>query len=334
MGRTSPAVRAGLRARARNGGASVTAVTAMAAVLLVGCGTHAAGRPSLARPSTSATGPSAGRAPVAGSRAEAHALASRLLSSLILPPGARRLRMRVLPALLRQPETAYGGTHAAKVHRLFLVSEPITAVQGFLMAHAPAGTLRSGYGQGMDQGSSKALGKTVQPGQITMISVSYQPRSLPAGMDFAELDTAAVPAPGGGSLVRADAEAIWYPARSAAENVDPARYRAAVVSITLFNPGQHTVTRTITSARVITRLARLVDGLHAAPYQQASCPAILANYRIAFVPAAPPAPRVVVSPSGCLTVYVTVAGVAQPPLWGDTGLIGAEKRLLHIKSEL
>ena len=44
------------------------------------------------------------------------------------------------------------------------------------------------------------------------------------------------------------------------------------------------------------------------------------------------APRVVVTPSGCLTAGVTVAGLAQPELWDDTGLIRAAQRLLHVKS--
>jgi alkanesulfonate monooxygenase SsuD/methylene tetrahydromethanopterin reductase-like flavin-dependent oxidoreductase (luciferase family) len=93
----------------------------------------------------------------------------------------------------------------------------------------------------------------------------------------------------------------------------------------------HTVRRTIAASGVVARLARLADGLHAAPYQPPNCPAIVARYRIAFVPAARSSPQVVVTPSGCMTVGVTVAGAAQPPLWGDTGLIRAASRLLDIK---
>jgi hypothetical protein len=337
MGRTGPVVRAGLVARARRGGAMVTAVTATAAMFLAGCGTRTADLPARGGPApaaTASTGPGPGRGRPAGSRAAAQALAHRLLAGLILPPGGRPVRMRTLPPLLRLPQGSYGGTHAARVHRLFLLSEPITAVQGFLMAHQPAGMKRSGYGQGVDPGSGRASGKAVQPGQITMASVSYQPRSLPDGIYSAELDTTVVPAPGGGALVRADAEAIWYPARTAAEQVDPARYRAAVVSISLFNPGQHTVTRTVTSARAIAWLAGLVNRLPGAPYQPANCPAVVANFRIAFVPADSVTPRVLVTPSGCMTVGVMAGGAAQPPLWGDTGLIAAAKRLLHVKSLL
>jgi len=312
-------------ARRARGTATITAVTATAAVLLAGCGTRMAGPPASDRVVTPASAVAAGaqaragREPPAGSRARAQALAGQLLTRLALPPGARPVRLRVLPPSLRQPQIGGVWTHAADVHRLFLVREPVTAVRGFLRTHLPAGLFLSSEGQGAGAGA------------ITMESLSFGLRAPPPGIDNAELDTAVVPAPGGGSLLRADAEVIWYPARSAAERVDPARYRAAMVTITLFNPRQHTIRRAITSGAVIAQLAGLVDGLHGAPYQPVSCPVIIASYRITFVPAAAPAPQVVVTPSGCMTVGVTVAGAAQPPLWGDSGLVGAARRLLHIK---
>ena len=315
MGRARPVPQAG---RAR-GSATITAVTATAAVLLAGCGTRMADQSARQsardRPGLAATAGSPG----AGSAAGAHGLAGRLLTRLVLPPGARPVRMRALPPLLRQPQIPAGGTHEADVHRLFLLSEPMSAVQSFLRAHLPTGMRGSGDGQSADSTG------------ITMESLSFEPRTLPAGINGAQLDTAVVPAAGGGSLLRADAAVIWYPARSAAELVDPARYRAAVVSVTLSNPRQHTVRRTITSMGVIARLAEIANSLHAAPYQPPNCPAIVGSYRITFVPAARPAAQVVVTPSGCMTVGVAVAGAGQPPLWGDTGLIRAATRLLHIK---
>jgi hypothetical protein len=247
-------------------------------------------------------------------------LARRLLSRLILPPGARPVRMRRPPPLLRRPQIFYGGTHQADVHRLFALSVPLTAAQGFLMAHRPAGMHLS------------ADGRLTGASGTEMLTVSYQPHSLPAGIDSAELSAGVVPAPGGRSLLRADAAVSWYPPRSAAEHIDPARYRKAVVTITMLNPELHTVTRAITAPGVITRLAGLANGLHAAPYQPVSCPAIVASFRITFVPAARSAPQAVLTPSGCITVGVTVAGTAQPPLWDGTGLIGAAKRLLHVRS--
>ena len=102
----------------------------------------------------------------------------------------------------------------------------------------------------------------------------------------------------------------------------------------MLNPARHTVTGTFTSSRVIARLARLVDVLHAAPDLPMGCPALWASCRITFVPASRSAPRVVVTPSGCRAVGVTVGGAAQPALWEDTGLIRAAKRLLHVKPVL
>ena len=298
----------------------VTAVvTATAAVLLVGCGTRTADVPARGG-ATPAAAASAGSAPPAGSRAGAQALASRLLARLVLPPGARPVRLRVLPPLLRQPQIAYGNATTAGVHRLFLLRQPIATVQAFLEDHPPAGMRSLGSGQ------------LSHSGGIGMESVSFNPRSLPAGIHSAEVNTVLVPAAGGGSLMRADAAATWYPARSAAEHIDPAGYRAAVVSITMFNPRRHTVTGTFTSSRVIARLARLADGLHAAPDVPMGCPALLASYRITFVPAPGPAPRVVVTPTGCMTAGVAVAGAPQPELWDGTGLIRAAKRLLHVTS--
>ena len=321
MARTGPVVRAGAGASARRRGVMVTAVTATAAVLLAGCGTRTANPP--ARDGTTpAAVARASPGPAAGSRAGAQALAARLLSSLVLPPGARPVQLRALPALLRQQPVGYGEINTAYVHRVFLLRQPMTAVQAFLKGHLPAGMRSLGSGQ------------LTQSGGIDMENVSFNPRSLPAGIHSAELNTKVVPAAGGGSLMRADAAATWYPARSAAEHIDPKGYRAAVVSITMFNPRLHAVRRTFISRGVIARLAGLADGLHAAPDVPMGCPAMLASYRIAFVPASGRAPRVVVTASGCLTVGVAVAGVAQPELWGDAGLIRAAKQLLHVKSVL
>ena len=323
MARTGPVVRAGTGMRARRGSVMVTAVTATAAVLLAGCGTGTAGPPGRGGTTPAATAsarPGSGADPAAGSRAGAQALASRLLSRLVLPPGARPARLQTLPPSLRQPQVGYGGIDTAYVHRVFLLRQPMTAVQAFLKGHLPTGMRSLGSGQQSNSGG------------ITMEMVSFNQRSLPAGIHSAELNTAVVPAAGGGSLMRVDATATWYPARSAAEHIDPGGYRAAVVSITMFNPKRHTVTGTFTDRRVIARLAGLANGLHAAPDVPMSCPALLASYRITFVPASGRAPRVVVTPSGCLTVGVTVAGAAQPELWGDAALIRAAQLLLHVRS--
>jgi hypothetical protein len=323
MARTGPVVRVGVGVRARLGGVMVTAVAATAVVLLAGCGARIANLPARGGATPAATAsarPEAAAEPAAGSRAGAQALATRLLARLVLPPGGRPVQLQALPPLLRQPPIGYGEANTAYVHRVFLLRQPMTAVQAFVKGHLPAG-LRV-----------LSSGKLTHAGGIGMESVSFNPRALPAGIHSAELNTDVVPAAGGGSLMRADAAATWYPVRSAGEHIDPKGYRAAVVSITMLNPGRHTVTGTFTGSRVISRLAGLANGLHAAPDVPTGCPALLASYRIAFIPASGRSPRVAVAPSGCMTVAVAVAGAAQPELWGGAGLIRAATRLLHAAS--
>jgi hypothetical protein len=323
MARTGPVMRAGASARAWLGGVMVTAVAATAIVLLAGCGTRIANLPARAGATPAATAsarPGTGAGPAAGSRAGAQELATRLLSRLVLPPGARPVRLQELPPLLRQPPIGYGEVTTTYVHRVFVLRQPTTAVQAFLKGHLPAGMRLLSSSQ------------PTHSGGIGMESVSFNPRSLPAGIHSAELNTEVVPAAGGGSLMRADAAATWYPARSAGEHIDPTDYRAAVVSVTMLNPRRHTVTGTFANSRVIAGLAGLANGLHAAPDVPMGCPAVLASYRIVFVPASGRAPRIAVAPSGCLTVAATAAGAPQPALWGDAGLIRAAKRLLHVTS--
>jgi hypothetical protein len=84
-------------------------------------------------------------------------------------------------------------------------------------------------------------------------------------------------------VLRADAQVIWYPRRSAAEFVQLRQVRVAIVTAVLLNPKPHSVTRLIRSRPVVARLARLLNGMHAAPAPGAmSCPEISAMYRVAF----------------------------------------------------
>lgn len=299
---------------------TAAAMLTAAAALMAGCGrVTSGGLPPRARPAVPSDPEPVG-GPPAGSRSQARAFAQELLSRLVLPPGPGQVHLRALPQLLRQPQIPSGSPHQADVHEVFSLRQPMAAVQSFLKAHVPAGMRWNGTGKGWD------------PSGVTMYSLSFTPHSLPEGVSEAELVTAVVPAAGGGSLLRADAEAIWYPHRTAAEYLNARRYRAVRVTVMLFNPRPRTVTRTVTSGSVIARLAGLANGLPGAPYQPPSCPAILATVRFTFVPAVPAAATAVVSPTGCLTVDVTVGGVAQRRLWGDGSLITAAMRLLRVKS--
>lgn len=118
---------------------------------------------------------SAGRGPRAGNRAEAAALARRMLSRLRLPAGARRLPPLPVPQPLRQPALWAGAAAALDVHQLYKLRQPMDAAAAVLTAHVPAGMYLGGTG---------ALSS---PAGVTSREVGYTARSLPAGIYAAQL---------------------------------------------------------------------------------------------------------------------------------------------------
>jgi hypothetical protein len=168
-------------------------------------------------------------------------------------------------------------------------------------------------------------------------ALTYSAGALPAGIYLAEVDLMVVPAAGGGSLLRADAQVVWYLTRSAAEFLNPADYRAVTVTaITVEAPRRHAVpgpvTRQITSRQVIARLTRLLNGLPAAPLLLVLCPLFTRIYRVGFEATPAARPSVVVTAIGCLTDQVFVAGRAQPPLLdANSRLVTLLRQLLGLK---
>jgi hypothetical protein len=293
------------------------------AALLAGCGTPGQG------PGDS--GPSGGAAPLAktrtsgpesGSRAEALALARQLLSRLTLPPGARPAQMPTVPRLLHQPASSIAAIGLVDVHRLFSLPQRPSAVQRFLLTHVPTSMRRYEHGE------------ESSPAGTQMQDVSYAPRSVPGGIYRAELVAAVVPGPGATSLLRADAEVVWFPHRTAAQHLDPASLRRVIVSARVLNPRPHTVTRVITSPAIIARLAELLNELPAAPRLSLSCPAAMTTYRVEFSAGADRAPETTAVAIGCLTDQITVNGKAQPALWDRSErLVAAASRLLRAKPQ-
>jgi hypothetical protein len=301
----------------RRAGWRAGAMIMAAAMLAAGCGTVPA--PTGA---TVALGRHrADDGPPAGSRARALALATHLLSRRVLPRSARRLDLsgRALPQALRQPSLYSAVTNSVDVHEVFAVPPSMAAAVSFLLAHRPAGMSLSGRGTGSDWSV------------VTSQDVSFSVRSVPGGTDQAELVATVVPGPHGGALVRVDVQVIWFPARSGAEYLRPAAYRAVTIAGSLMNPRPRSRTRTFTSPAVIARLARLVNGLHGAPYQLPSCPMIDSSYRLEFT-AVHRGPAAVIKPSECLSDLVTVGGTAQPLLWDPGNKVAAAAgRLLGLK---
>jgi hypothetical protein len=221
----------------------------------------------------------------------------------------------MLPALIRD---------VVDLHVLYRVNLPIGRVDAFLAAHTPRGLLPGDAGQ------------VAGPGKPESDNVDYNPRVLPPDIYEATLGTTIVPAVGGGSLVRVDAQVAWYPPRSAAEYIVANRYRAVTATAPTRRTGPaDPVTRTFAKHAVVARLAALLNGLHAMPDVTIACEAMSNNttYRLVFTPVAPHGPTIVVSTSGCAIDQVTAGGRAQPAL-DEIGsvLIDAISRLLGLPS--
>jgi hypothetical protein len=299
------------------------AATLAACLSVAACGNPA--RPTVARPTLRQIHISADfvqPAPAAGSRAEAYALATELLSRLHLPTGARRLPPSPAPSSV-DPSLWGGAAAALDVHELFELPDSITATAAVLAAHVPAGMSLTVTSQGT--GLQGPVGA-----EVSYTEVAYEPRSVPAGVNAAQLVLTIAADASGGSLVRVDAQVIWYPQRSAAEYIVPGRYHALTIAVTVFNPSLHTITKVITSAAAITQLADALNRSQAEPLTFAGCPVILATYRLAFSASPDQAPVVVVTATRqpCLGAQITVDGRKQPPLQDDAAVVAIADRLV------
>ncbi|HEV2376745.1 MAG TPA: hypothetical protein VGS19_31790 [Streptosporangiaceae bacterium] len=340
---------------------TATAVTG-AVTMLAACGTaHAptAGAQAAHGRGAAATADQLG-AP-AGSRTAALAVASGMLTRLALPQGAQLTQPHTLPAALRQPgEMVAGGADSVDVHRVFTVRQSLTATQHYLASHAPAGMALSGTGQasmptviprtpvplaspvqqptGSGSTAPAPVGQPAGPGTTTSAVVDWSLRSLPAGIELSELTVTIVPAAGGSSLLRADAQVTWFPPRTAAEHLDAAAIHNMELSAYVLNPSPHTVRQTITSRAVIRQIVTLLNSLPAAPPTMAHCPMMLASYRVTLLVSAPggrPLQSVTATPGGCGADSFWADGKSQPPLWDPQAKVTAlVDHVLKVKSTL
>lgn len=257
-------------------------------------------------------------------REVAQAYARRLLAELRLPAGARRTAWPAGPSRLLKPMLPAPPSDVADVRVLYRVGAPMSSVSQFLVQHLPPGMMPGEGGQAGQNGTTLAQ------------YVNYLPKSLPRGVFYAELATAVVPAKGGGSLLRADAQVTWYPPRSAAEYIHASRYRSVTVTappVGCKHCPARTVTRKFTSHTVVARLAALVNGMPVLPPFTGNCPAMdFSGSSIIFTPRTGRWPRIVVSPDDCLGDSVRVGGRAQPVLdEHQNGVIAVMLRLLGIR---
>jgi hypothetical protein len=306
--------------RAVTGAILVLAAASLAAASLAGCGTvrvPPAGDPSLIPGELGSAAPGI-PAPPAGSRGEADALARLLLSRLRLPAGTRDLPPTPVPRFLSQPADVPADGALVDEHRFYAVAQPPPALSGYLVAHVPDGMTQFGTGQGSG------------PGEPTTLDVDYLARPVPAGIYSAQVVLTMVPGSSDGSLLRADAQVIWYPSRTAAEYVDPTRYHVLTLTVTVYGQKVHTIHKVVTSRADIARLAEALDRSPAEPPVAINCPAIFVTYRLALSVSRHSRPVVVISANaiGCGGTAITVDGRPQPGLADDGAVAAAANRAL------
>ncbi|HUB43123.1 MAG TPA: hypothetical protein VMA72_30085 [Streptosporangiaceae bacterium] len=294
--------------------AAATASIAATAVLATACGTGP-GRhgnpPRVALARTHAVQP-------ADSRARATAYARELLASLVLPAGARKLSWpaRVPAGLL--PARPAVLSDFVDLKALYQVRQSMSATYDFLLARQSAGTTADAYGQGTLSGA------------VTSQFADFSRAHTPDGIFSADLNTVIEPRPGGGSLLRADAFVAWYPPRGTARRIVATAYRAVTVR---WLHGYSVTARTFTSRHAVLYYAGLYNGLHGAPDVETSCPNAGAgmgrnDYQIAFIPAGDQ-PRVVINPTNCMFVDVSIGGRQVSALYPAAALLSAARQAVR-----
>lgn len=283
----------------------------VAAALLAGCGTVSASSP--------ATRASGTGAPPAGTRAQARALAQRLVSQLVLPSGAHTAHLTSLPPPLRPPWGSAAGS--ADTSRVITAPQAIAAVRAFVLAHPPSGV------------STTATGRQNGPDGPIAQDVYFGLSSLPPGIYGASLVVALVPQSGQATLIAAYAHVTWFPARTTAEHLTAADFRSVTISAFVLDPRPHHVTRTFTSAAAVAGLTRFLNGLQAAPDVVTSCPGHVVGYQLKFSPAQERVPEVAASAAGCGSVTFLTGAVPQPALSDPHNALAAMAgKLLHIST--
>ncbi len=208
------------------------------------------------------------------------------------------------------PTLAAIQTDVVDLRALYHAAEPMSLFK-YLQAHTPAGMTVS------------SSGWLSYRRKITARTVTFSPRHLPAGIYSAMLATTFKPAKDGASLLRADAQVAWFPPRGGAGRIHAADYKPVTVTRSR-DDGRDKRSTTVSGRRQVRKLIALYNRLHGAPDVQTGCPESgpsTIEYRLTFHPA-DAAPRVVLSPTNCLVVGVTIGGHPEPDLY-PTAAVGA-----------
>jgi hypothetical protein len=248
--------------------------------------------------SASANPGSAGQGP-------AGAFAEKILGELRLPAGAHPAPASGLPGTARDPWAGEPG--ATDRDRTWTVPVSLAATQTYLLTHGPAGSAAATSGR--EQG----------PHGIISESVYFDIRKVPSGITGAELQLYLIPRGPATTLIAAYAHvAARQAAKTSAEHLAPASYRAITISANGNAPS------TFTSTAVISSLIAAINKLQADTNSGAtSCPGSATDYRITFEPRSAASTTVTVDTFSCDYDDITAYGVPQPALEDRDNTIAA-----------
>jgi hypothetical protein len=300
---------------------SLVCLAALVVAAVAGCGDQA-GR--AAEPAITASAPSAPLrtvrqpfGPPSGTKTQAAKFVRHLLSTIVLPAGARRLPQRPVPAAFGGTPVDWGegsGTGLAvsvSGHRLWSLPLPMPAAYAFLRAHPPADEVSGSYG---------SIGV---PGAVTAEDIYALARKVPSGLGTSKLQYMMVPSPAGGSLLLVGVQVYWHPPRPAAEDFVASNFRAVTVWDSIGSPGHGG--STFTAGTIISQVVRRLDEVYiGTPVTFCG----IYGITILLHPASPRQPTVYLAGVGCGVFFVQVGSRQEPPLSASTSLINLVRKLL------
>jgi hypothetical protein len=252
-------------------------------------------------------------AQVPTSKSSARVAARRILGALRLPAGASRAQANPGPPSLGKPPFVAATPNLVDVHEFWRVPGAPRSVLNWITKHPPSGSKAFESGAIGDNGSVVSQ----------FVGFSFLRSSRDRDPSETLLVTVGA-ARGGGTAVRADAQAVWLLTRPASERV-PAGVHAIAVSESRFS-GQPPGRWTVTDASRVKRVVAILDRLPAAQPGPAACPADAGPFvTLELATAAKHGRRLAtayVDGGGCRRVGLVIRGHREHPLQGNPRLLG------------
>jgi len=221
----------------------------------------------------------------------------RVMAQVPVLPGARAVEHAPVAALDR-PQQTIGSPNLLSLTRWWTAPGAVSEALDYLSGHPPPGLRVTGHGT------------ETSPG-VVVESLMFDRRPTAA---YNQLTLViAVTRRGDGVAVRADAEAVWLPRRTAAEHIDKT---LTSVDVTVIRPGvAPPVHRTVAGHRA-QMLADVVNRLPVQPPGAEYCPADFGYVDTLVFHVDGPDVVMRADVTGCANVGVTVARRTQPALKG------------------